>query len=184
MKKLIALSIVFLAGCSSDIVVEDDVGQKIVIKESAVEVTVMGPPELRQRAIEWTKQKRGAFNASKDLRDCKLELPAASCNKIYGSSVKSQQMELNKLKALLARAAREGVYFNKVRYRPISVDLNGNKIPGIYDEIFCTPSKFDSSQKDLISKLADSLALETPVTGSNYVAEITRLKVCTKYGSS
>jgi len=145
MKKTLSylLMVVLVSSCgSSDIVVTSDLGEKLIIKKSAVSVGKWTSAEAKKEISE-------TYNIN--YNECKGRLDANDCWEIFGAGVTEEQ---NKNK-ILGDFASKNLYFTTVTYRGISVDLNGKKTADSkYTTIYCVPKTLTQEQKNLLLQVA------------------------------
>ena len=166
---------------SSDIVVKTDLGEKFVVKESAVNVIPMGANDLIKIINEDGVKTRENFY---------------KCNSIYGKDYQRQEggysyceikyaMYFGKLHKqpsdiAIAKNAEKNIHLKNVIFRPIFVDLNKKKIAYDYENIYCINPKL----RDQTIAIWDSykkVKTYQPKKMSYTAYESMKAKVCDKY---
>ena len=166
---------------SSDIVVKTDLGEKFVVKESAVNVIPMGVNDLIKIINEDGTQTRENFY---------------KCNSTYGKDYQRQEggysyceikyaMYFGKLHKqpsdiAIAKNAEKNIHLKNVIFRPIFVDLNKKKIAYDYENIYCINPKL----RDQTIAIWDSykkVKTYQPKKMSYTAYESMKAKVCEKY---
>ena len=166
---------------SSDIVVKTDLGEKFVVKESAVNVIPMGANDLIKIINEDGVKTRENFY---------------KCNSIYGKDYQRQEggysyceikyaMYFGKLHKqpsdiAIAKNSEKNIHLKNVIFRPIFVDLNKKKIAYDYENIYCINPKL----RDQTIAIWDSykkVKTYQPKKMSYTAYESMKAKVCDKY---
>ena len=166
---------------SSDIVVKTDLGEKFVVKESAVNVIPLGVNDLIKIINEDGVKTRENFY---------------KCNSIYGKDYQRQEggysyceikyaMYFGKLHKqpsdiAIAKNAEKNIHLKNVIFRPIFVDLNKKKIAYDYENIYCINPKL----RDQTIAIWDSykkVKSYQPKKMSFTAYESMKVKVCEKY---
>ena len=178
-------AISLLTACScGDIVVKTDLNESYVVKDSAV-TKIESPLD---REIEYSKRnvertKKLVLDRYGERRRCsRSSLSQAQCNKIWAPSISGQRKSVAGLEAdlkTLQEAARsKDAWIKQVKYRPIFIDLNGNKSAMGYVTLTCLNpdvKKWDASR---LFQALDG-RLESIDTRKAYYSA--GLKVCRKY---
>lgn len=160
-------------GCSSgqsslapqgDIIAESDVGEKIIIKPATVSVSIF---DKEKKALDLEKsnaESMGQYNT------CIANLDSSTCWEIWGKDM---------VDAKTISDTRLLPKMKTVRYRTISVDVDGHKTASDYLSVTCLP---DGKQEDRIrwDKLVDGA---TNVTVDNTVGSYAINQLCKRYGN-
>ena len=166
---------------SSDIVVKTDLGEKFVVKESAVNVIPLGVNDLIKIINEdGVKTKENFYK----------------CNSRYGKDFQRQEggysyceikyaMYFGKLHKqpsdiAIAKNSEKNIHLKNVIFRPIFVDLNKKKIAYDYENIYCINPKL----RDQTIAVWDSykkVKSYQPKKMSYTAYESMKVKVCEKY---
>ena len=166
-KLLIPLIGLVLAGCSNDITTKTDLGEKYIVKESAVTVS----------AYSWDDNVTYLEESINDYRyyfdGCKTRLSESYCSHWI------EDEESKKYKIGLSKAWRDKpTSLVKIKFRPIFTDLNKNKIAKDYETIHCiNPNLSEIDKKEIL--VASGVGV--PNKFSTLAFEITKSKVCEKY---
>lgn len=165
-----------LVGCSSDLVVKSDLGEQVVIKDSAVSVNEWDPSQSLETAsknvAEVNKSYSNCFNGV-------ASLDQETCWRIYGDSYTMYQDIQAKIRSFINSKGK----IVQVKYRPVYIDLNGKKTaPGEYETISCFPKSLTSGDLK-ISKMAAEAAILDIGEGSKdgSVAKSVYKEICGKY---
>jgi len=167
-KFLIPLFGLVLAGCSNDITTKTDLGEKYIVKESAVTVSTYSWDDRVDYLKYVIKSSKNRYD------DCRSSLSDETCSKIWLSDLDKQEARLEgainwseKSKSLV-----------KIKFRPIFVNLNNEKIAKDYETIYCiNPNLSKNDQREIINVSSTSV----PNKFSTLAFEITKSKVCEKY---
>jgi len=164
---------ILVSSCgSSDIVVTSDLGEKLIIKKSAVTVGKWTSAEAKKELSE---------NMNKRYNECSSEgyLDANVCWEIWGAGVTEERTK-NKV---LADFVSKDLYFAMVTYRGISVDLNGKKTADSkYTTIYCVPKKYTQEQKNLLVEVARySNAVDMGKQSDNSILTAAENQLCDAY---
>ena len=101
--------------------------------------------------------------------------------RFFGDRLEKEKSGVEGFKGVISQDLK----FGMVKYRPISVDLNGEKsAPSDYVEIVCIPNSFSKEQAVFALKAAESLGYKPPIAADTEPDYEIRLKVCEKYGGS
>lgn len=183
---LLAPLLIALAGCSSDIVVKTDLGEKYVVKDSAVIVVPNSLNDLidaikkdslkvrekyRRCVVQYGERKKGEFYSY--------------CERTYafynGFSIKNSAdlnlIELSQKNAPNPVSNDETLWYD-IRFRPIFIDLNKKKNAGDYELISCLRKHyFTTVLGDKYLGLKDRQPKKMSLKAYEYM----KSKVCDKY---
>ena len=155
---------------NSDIVVKTDLGEKYIVKESAVTVSTFSWDNEVNKIEEFIKDKREYFDSCRSLKyftegDCRHWL---------------SDEETYKNKLDFAKAWRDKpTSVVLVRFRPIFIDLNNKKIAKDYTSNYCLNPNLSKSDEEEILFASDIYSF--PNKNSPTALGVTRYKVCEKY---
>ena len=123
----------FPFGKNSDIIIKTDLGEKYVVKETATTIFINGLDQAYERISK-------NINYYKDELEKCVDGPLSleTCSEIYDTPemktrIKSWKNDL--------QAETESIHFIGVKFRPIFIDLNGNKQAKGYDRVGCLNPK-------------------------------------------
>lgn len=141
-------------GCSSDLVVKSDLGEQVVIKDSAVSINEWDPSQgLRQASDRFAETK-------KSYEDCyskSVYMSQQECWNIYGELYGLRQRNLANIQ-LFADSKGKVV---QVKFRPVYIDLNGKKTAsGDYETVSCFPASLAMGDLKASRLAAESAGLD------------------------
>ena len=169
---LLAPLLIALTGCSNDITTKTDLGEKYIVKESAVTVTPY--------SIDWEKQvndqKYWINSFREEFEKCRSSGLDSNCSRWIDDEEK-KKAKLEFLKAWRDRPTS----LVKIKFRPIFVDLNNQKIANDYETIYCINPNLSANDQKEILKAAKIKNASTPDRQSTLAFEITKSKICEKY---
>ena len=173
---LTAAAAALLIGCSSDLVVKSDLGEQVVIKDSAVSVNEWDPSQ----SLETASKNVADFNTSySNCFNGVGSLDQETCWRIYRDTLSKYQGIQAKIQSFVGSKGK----IVQVKYRPIYIDLNGKKAAsGEYETIFCFPKSLTSGDLKISKMAAEALSLdigEGSKDGS--VAKSVYKEICGKY---
>ena len=187
MKRLqLAPLLIALAGCSSDLVVKTDLGEKYLVKDSAV-ITV---PNSLDDLISVIK--KDALKVREKYRRCvvkygeRKEGEAYSyCERTYAffngfsnkHSADLNLIELSQKNAPNPVSNDETLWYD-IRFRPIFIDLNKKKNAGDYELISCLRKHYFTT---VLGDKYLGLRARQPKEMSSTAYESMKAKVCDKY---
>ena len=167
---LLAPLLIALTGCSNDLSVKTDLGEKYIVKQSAVTVFPYFDWDNRVNDLEyWIKSNRESYDSCRSREymsdsDCSFWLDQ---EEDYKARLEAAKALRNEPKSLV-----------KVKFRPIFIDLNGKKIAKDYEEIYCVnPNLSETDQAEILFASSTSV----PNKYSPNAFENTKVKVCDKY---
>lgn len=170
-----ALLALIAAGCSSDLVVKSDLGEQVVIKDSAVSSKAWDSSGFLSSSIELFEKTKSKYEACYEGSVLSQE----DCWRIWGTTYARLESRVETLQAMADSKAQVIL----VKYRPISIDLNGKKnASSDYTQIACL-SKSNSREEDQIAtKAAEEADLEigTKSRDGSVQSEVYKT-VCKKY---
>ena len=183
---LLAPLLLAISGCSSDIVVKTDLGEKYIAKESAITVS----PRSLDYLVEYIK--KDALLNREVYRRCKATYrgtdrgqPYGFCERTYafynGFSNK-HTADLNAIKLSQENSpdpikSDQPLWYD-IRFRPIFVDLNKQKNALGYEEISCLKNNYFTS---VMGEKYLNLKSRQPKKMSGLAYESMKAKVCKKY---
>ena len=185
---LLAPLLLAISGCSSDIVIKTDLGEKYIVKNSAVTIL----PYTHRDLIN--KIKKDARDNKSRYRNCEFKFKGKKrrgdyltiCEREYGfyngisakengDLVNIENME--KYGGLVYE--EDKVYWYDIRFRPIFVDLNKKKISKNYELISCLrPRDYFSS---VLGDKYFGIKNRQPKEMTGLAFESMKAKVCKKY---
>ena len=183
---LLAPLLLVISGCSSDIVVKTDLGEKYIAKESAITVS----PRSLNYLIEYIK--KDSLRNREAYRRCvaaygerKKGEAYSYCERTYafynGFSNKHSAdlniIELSQKNSPNPIEANKPLWFD-IRFRPIFVDLNKQKNALGYEEISCLKNHYYTS---VLGEKYLNLKSRKPKEMSGLAFESMKAKVCEKY---
>ena len=156
------------ASNNNNIEVETDLGEKYIVKESAVTVSNYSW-DKKVRSIELLiNMWRDSFNS------CLNGLSNETCSQIYLSNLDEKKANLEKAKKWRDKPKS----LIMIKFRPIFIDLNNQKIAKNYETIYCmNPNLSISDQKEVLF----AGGVDVPNKDSSLAFEITKSEVCEKY---
>lgn len=168
-----------IAACgNSDLTVTSDLGEKAIIKESAVTRLPFDSKEARNEA---TATMARVVNGTNECTSTS-GLDQSQCWGIYnsGSKYENAQAMLQALDAF----DKSGAKIWKVKYRRIMVDLNGDKeADRQYSEVNCIPESMKPELVATAKRVAEVASLPTPDDSKpGSVASGIGIAVCERYG--
>ena len=183
---LLAPLLLILSGCSGDIVVKTDLGEKYIAKKSAVTVS----PRSLNYLIEYIKKdalrNREAYRRCVGVYGKKKKLDSYSyCERTYafynGFSNK-HSADLNIIKLSQENSPNpiqsDQPLWYDIRFRPIFVDLNKKKNALDYENISCLKNDYFTS---VLGEKYLNLKSRQPKKMSSLAYESMKAKVCKKY---
>ena len=188
-RRIIAVTVLplftLLAGCgnSQDIVVKTDLNEEVVIKDSAVSMLDFD----WEQAVESTQEKLDFFieevqKIDSEVEDCGATLVGLDrCKEIYSESTNMAAGFKEKAKSnleTLNKFSEVEEPFKQVRYRPIFVDVNGDKRAMSYVTLTClNPRQTAEENAPLLVAIKESVE-DVELDKAYYSAG---LEVCKKY---
>ena len=189
---LLAPLLIALAGCSNDLSVKTDLGEKYLVKDSAVTVIPFTTEDAIaarrintpiQKCIDRNKNDYSAYSIS-----------SADCQRYWSrtgtiDSSKEKWLKYDDEIQVLKETSLK-LFGKELKFRPIFVDLNGKKNAGTYTTIFCLNDPgFDSlssSDKKAEIKVYNALFRteildNEPDKSSSLAIEVLKVKMCDKY---
>ena len=168
-----------LACNNSDLTVTSDLGEKAIIKESAV---TRLPFDSKKARDEATATMAMVVNGTNECTSTSIVLTQSDCWDIYNkeSRYENAQAMLQALDAL----DKSGAKIWAVKYRRIMVDLNGNKeADREYSEVNCIPESMKPELVAAAKRVAEVASLPTPDDGKpGSVARGVDTAICERYG--
>ena len=171
-----------------DIVVKSNIGEKFIVKKSAVEEINYGNNFIK---IWFNKVEKDLIdtidNWDKNKNDCfKSLIPKKRCKKVYypDERLEKAKNDLADLKNDKDYIANENyVHFKDIEFQPIYVNLNGQKIPSNIVKVACLNPQISKRTIEIWNKYAgeENLKNNLPVKYSSSVYEQLKIKVCEKY---
>lgn len=172
----ISLAATALAGCSGDLTIKSDLGEKTIIKKSAVESRTFDKA-YAEKMLDgdslyfW----QGAYD------ECLSKYRPSICDPAQGKELEKEKKRLNAMKAFAAKDMK----MQLLKYRPIFVDLNGRKsAPSTPTYLACVPKSFNAEEIDIAIQAAKEVGYRLAVDTDTEAEYQTRLKICQKFGSS
>jgi len=165
---LLAPLLIALTGCSNDLSVKTDLGEKYIVKQSAVTVSPYDWDDHVNYLESWIKDFREGYD------NCRSGILSDSACMHWLSGEEGRKDRLRAAKTL----RNEPKSLVKVRFRPIFIDLNGKKIAKDYEDIYCiNPNLSETDQAEILFASSTSV----PNKYSPNAFENTKVKVCDKY---
>jgi len=171
-----------------DIVVKSNIGEKFIVKKSAVEEINYGNNFIN---IWFNKVEKDLIdtidNWDKNKNDCfKSLIPKRRCKKVYypDERLEKAKNDLDNLKNDKEYISNENyVHFKDIEFQPIYVNLNGQKIPSNIGKVACLNPQTSKRTIEIWNKYAgqETLKNNLPVKYSSSVYEQLKIKVCEKY---
>ena len=155
---------------NSDIVVKTDLGEKYIVKESAVTVSPYSWYDKVTDIEYWIIVNRGSFDRCRSGGT----LSDSDCSHWIDDEEK-EKSKVKYAKAWIDKPASVVL----VRFRPIFIDLNNKKIAKDYTSNYCLNPNLSKSDEEEI--LFASGIYSFPNKNSPTALGITRYKVCEKY---
>jgi len=166
----------------TDIVVTSDIGEKLIVKPSAVTVTTLSLREILEGNIKLATYFMDTWSDS--LESCRRNMHLADwCNETYLPKINKESTEISAWneQLLALKDIKPALY--RVKYRAIHVDLNGIKTAFDYETVRCIGSKVPPGEPlDIVINYGKSTPLPDPE--SNKVADVLRVKLCKAYARS
>ena len=177
------LPLLLLAGCvtrkpPTDITVKSDLGEKTVVKKSAVTSYQFDLVNADSHTRKW-------LNVGTKGRDkCASGILSWSkCDEIYGDGIYEKEENLKTIKSMPD--------ITVVKYRTIDTNVNGDKTASGYKYVACIPEGEDQERvkwAELINDIDGVNANPKKKIGNNLlndglVASSVQIKVCEKYGN-
>ncbi len=167
----------------SDIVVKTDLGEKFIVKESAVNVTSMGVNDLIKLINEDGKKTKENFYKcnliyGKDYQREKYMSGDSYCEvkyKMYSGKLTTQRSDIT-----IAKNTEKNLHLKKVNFRPIFVDLNKTKIAYGYETVYCINPKLREQTIAIWDKY-EKVKNYQPKKMTSSAYESMKVKVCEKY---
>ena len=155
----------------NDIVVKTDLGTKILVKESVVNVSTYLWDEWVNLFERIVKDNQNEYD------QCRLDnISASDCSFLLADK------EENEAILEISKAWRDKPKsFIKIVFRPIFIDLNNKKIAGDYETIFCINPKLSTNDQEEILFASSIKSSSLPNRQSTLAFESTKSKVCDKY---
>ncbi len=166
-KLLIPLFGLVLAGCSNDITTKTDLGEKYIVKESAVSVSAYSWDDRATFIEYWINRTRDNFDS------CRSVLSDSACSHWIDDEA-NEKSKLEYAKAWIDKPTS----VLKIKFRPIFTDLNKNKIAKDYENIHCINPNLSTTDKE---EILFASGIGVPNKNSSLAFEITKSKVCEKY---
>ncbi|QNI82293.1 putative lipoprotein [Synechococcus sp. RS9907] len=178
-------AITLLTACSGgDIVVKTDLDESYVVKESAV--TEIEPPiesAIKNHEKDIKSRQNYIQRMSSESKKCAREtiLSQADCDHIYlvGPAYREKiKTSEEYIKVLKEAAAAEKPWFLQIKYRPIFIDLNGQKKAMGYVTLTCFNPNVENMEKAKLAAALGETFEDVDLSKAYYSAG---LKVCQKY---
>ena len=154
---------------NSDIVVKTDLGEKYIVKESAVTVST----------YSWDDRVKYLINEIRDNQEsgdnCLTSLSDSMCNILWFDDLEKRKERLEYAKVWIDKPTSLVL----VRFRPIFIDLNNKKIAKDYTSNYCLNPNLSKSDEKEILFAGEIYSL--PDKNSPTALGLTRYKVCEKY---
>ena len=167
---------------SSDIVVKTDLGEKFIVKESAVRVIDKGISELiyvidkdGEKTIKNFKRCNSTYGKDYGRR---TKGGFSYCEKEYGMYYGFPNMQ--SADKDMASGEKEKTHFKNVIFRPIFEDLNKKKIAYDYENVYCINPKIRDQTLAIWDKYKKIKSYQ-PKKISFSAYESMKAKVCKKY---
>ena len=172
---LFAPLLIALAGCSNDLIVKTDQGERYIVKDSAVKIT------------NWTK--------SDAIKGIQKDHPIDRCRKMRSkencisdhlwSDKVTQHLEYEKL--IIDSDIQ--IPYKLIRFRPIFIDANKDKSANNYMEVSCfnysatlnLKSFYRTKYLTAISRASKDISKNIPDTSSSLAIDKVKNDVCSKY---
>lgn len=165
-----AAAIFLLAGCSGDLTVKNDVGERVIVKKSTVKAYPYGN---RFASIYLRDSQQKAY------KTC-LEVGGPWCEEVH-KKYADREIERNKpIQAWLDK----GITLRRVKYRTISIDLNGYKKVSGYRTVYCMPDDFNWVNHEIVKKARKVMGfnLVTAANRDRTFEDRVELEVCNRFG--
>lgn len=161
---------------NSDLTVTSDLGEKAIIKESAVTRLPFDSKKARDEASAFMSS---AVNKTNECAS-RTGLTQSDCWSIYGSGYETSKARLQAIDAF----DKSGAKIWTVKYRRIMVDLNGNKeADRQYSEVNCIPESMKPELVATAKRVAEVASLPTPDDSKpGSVARGVDTAICERYG--
>lgn len=189
MKRTFSLLLVFslplLGSCgrNKDIVVETDLNEKVVVKDSAVSILEFSwIKAIDSKEKELADAQKFVLKIDAEQDDCSAgSLGSKWCSNHYRSlreEVLENEAKSNRELATLKKFSKTEKPFVQIRYRPIFVNVNDDKSAMSYVTLTClNPEQTTEESAALLAALGESLK-DIKLKTAYYTAG---LKVCQKY---
>jgi hypothetical protein len=183
--RTLILSLVALCGCAfenPDLVITSDLGEKIIIKDSAVTTAAWGAREAHKVLANEDKTRVDWASAYENCRRSfeRSGLSNDYCSGSYSDQLSERSSEDAALKAFIDN--RKPIKL--VTYRAISVDLNGKRTADPnYSTVACISKDIQGEIRQMAVAAAAAARLDTGEgRKSGTINEQVFIKVCDKYG--
>ena len=166
----IAAASSLLAGCSGDLTVRNDVGERVIVKKS----TVKAYPYGNRFADNYLRD-----SAQKAYKTC-LEAGGKWCEEIH-KKYADKEIERNKP---IQEWLDKDITLRRVKFRTISVDLNGYKKVSGYKVVYCMPDDFNWINHETVKRAQKVMGfnLVTPANRDRTFEDRVELEVCERFG--
>ena len=171
---------------NNDIVVKTDLGEKFIVKDSAVSILSFGAKELlasintasrkRMRDYENCRRKRGDKLTGKDGYGKGYYSYCQVNHGVYFGGERINESDIN-----TAKWEPEKKHYARIRFRPIFVDLNKKKIAYDYENIYCINPKLKDTTVAVLDKYQKIKSFDQPKKITFTAYDSMRKKVCKKY---
>ena len=179
---LLAPLLIALSGCTSDIVVKTDLGEKYIAKKSAIMVAPRNLNYLIASIKEDELKNRAAyFRCVRNLGGRKNPQEFSYCENTYAfwngySNVHSVDLDL--IRSQSSKVKSDETLWFDITFRPIFIDLNKKKNALDYEEFSCLKENY------LTKVFGDkylNLSKRQPKELSGIAYESMKVKLCKKY---
>lgn len=168
-----------------DIVVQTDLGEKYIVKKSAVTVTPFTKEDLillrdSYTPVDFCKER---------LMPKSYLITNAFCRENYKRGLEKEMWVEHDKDIETLKKSNLNMVAKEVRFRDIFIDLNGNKNPGSYKTVLCLNAKGiiasfpdETDRVPYLDALIRAKVMDkTPNSKSNLAIEAVKYKVCDKY---
>ena len=174
---LLAPLLLAISGCSSDIVIKTDLGEKYIAKNSAVTVVPNGKDELLDEIWKGVDKLNASFKNSyfqRCMTSTEYKFSEAYCKDTEMAN------RMGKADRAIANSEEEKIHWFNIRFRPVFVDLNNNKNALGYEQIACINPNLNITTLKAWDKYA-GIEKYQPKKITLLAYELMKSEVCRKY---
>ena len=182
-KNLLYIILFTLAGCSNDISIKSDLGENIIIKESAIYPSIFPKDKLLVRANSlikfWEKRKQECVQRPIGGKLSSIE---KICSR-FDEAIASAYQERSFIRDVIMPAPD----IFEVRFRLIFNGLNNKKTSGKYQKVICISPRLKRQDREIARDIlpADSIELNRDSSNKSFLPSTTSFaiknKICANY---
>ena len=157
---LLAPQLIALAGCSSDIVIKNDFGEKYIVKEKAVKASGFAQTI---KTAKWVLSGKSSRNMADKYKTGEIKPLSTRTTEemveLYEYEAMKAEIIYDDFKPTLEKHDDDTALILEIIYTPIFEDLNGNKSVLSEKSILCTNPKLKKVAEATSDEILDDLNL-------------------------